>query len=498
MLFRGGRSLGSRPTGPGLRGPVSSVGSDAGDDQAEGKLVRVLPRTRIYEARATVDALETSSPPSLTTKMRAAFGDGKFHTPREAASQLGDEIDDCELVAAIGEILLGGRVFDRAGNYLRMRPRGPGEPVQSLADLVDGLDMSAVPRTEPAVLESGADFNPETDAAGAGPVVTTGAPPAGLVLSDPPDELTLPTSMVASMMSAILAKRGSGKTYLGMVLCEELMATPDPPVLVVFDPTGAWWGLCARSDGSPSEGLRPEREILLLGGPKGHLPLSARHGAKLAELAMQLAVVPVVVDLSEMAPAEQHRVCADFCERLLAMPKAERRAAHVVFDEADEFAPQRFGGVGGEQRRSLGLVERLVMRGRSRGIGATLITLRPAVLSKNVLSQVDALYLLRMVEPNDLHAVKEWLAGFERNISADQRSRCLGYLPVLPVGTGYFLRGGEQVMFRRFHVRRKRSYDSSRTPDGLTRDAPVLRAPSAAVLARATRILSDGPAQEGG
>jgi hypothetical protein len=305
------------------------------------------------------------------------------------------------------------------------------------------------------------------------------------------------------MMSAILAKRGSGKTYLGMVLCEELMATPDPPVLVVFDPTGAWWGLCARSDGSPSEGLRlesktPEHEILLLGGPKGHLPLSARHGAKLAELAMQLAVVPVVVDLSEMAPAEQHRVCADFCERLLAMPKAERRAAHVVFDEADEFAPQRFGGVGGEQRRSLGLVERLVMRGRSRGIGATLITLRPAVLSKNVLSQVDALYLLRMVEPNDLHAVKEWLAGFERNISADQRSRCLGYLPVLPVGTGYFLRGGEQVMFRRFHVRRKRSYDSSRTPDGLTRDAPVLRAPSAAVLARATRILSDGPAQEGG
>jgi hypothetical protein len=483
---------------------VSSVGSDAGDDQAEGKLVRVLPRTRIYEARATVDALETSSPPSLTTKVRAAFGDGKFHTPREVASRLADRIDDCELVAVIGEILVGGQVFDRAGDYLRMRPRRPGEPVQSLADLVDGLDMSAVPRVEPEVVESGGpDFNPETDAAGAGPAASAGIASPGLVLSDPPDELTLPTSMVASMMSAILAKRGSGKTYLGMVLCEELMATPDPPVLVVFDPTGAWWGLCARSDGSPSEGLRlesktPEHEILLLGGPKGHLPLSARHGAKLAELAMQLAVVPVVVDLSEMAPAEQHRVCADFCERLLAMPKAERRAAHVVFDEADEFAPQRFGGVGGEQRRSLGLVERLVMRGRSRGIGATLITLRPAVLSKNVLSQVDALYLLRMVEPNDLHAVKEWLAGFERNISADQRSRCLGYLPVLPVGTGYFLRGGEQVMFRRFHVRRKRSYDSSRTPDGLTRDAPVLRAPSAAVLARATRILSDGPAQEGG
>jgi hypothetical protein len=227
------------------------------------------------------------------------------------------------------------------------------------------------------------------------------------------------------------------------------------------------------------------------------LPISARQGVQLAELVVRLASVPVVADLSEMAPAEQHRLCADFCECLLGMPKSDRTPVHVVFDEADEFAPQRFGGAGGEQRRSLGQVERLVMRGRSRGIGSTLITLRPAVLSKNVLSQVDALYLLRMVEPNDLHAVREWLAGFERNISADQRSRCLGYLPVLPIGTGYFLRGGEHVMFRRFHVRRKRSYDSSRTPDGVARDAPILRVPSAATLARAVEILS-GPGRDAG
>ena len=449
-----------------------------------------MPRSPIYESRSAVDSAESSSPPTLASRVRAAFGDGKFHAPREVASRLGDEVDDCELVAILGEIMLGGQVFDRSGNYLRMRPRRPDEPVQSLADLVDGLNLSALPEPEPEpeteAAAGGPDFDPETDGGEGGEVAGAGSGSPGLVLSDPAAELTLPLSMVASMTSAILAKRGSGKTYLGMVLCEEIMATPGPPALVVFDPTGVWWGLCARSDGTP-----PDREVLLVGGPKGHVPLSARQGARLAELAVRLGSVPVVADLCEMAPAEQHRLCADFCERLLAMPKSDRRPVHVVFDEADEFAPQRFGGVGGEQRRSLGLVERLVMRGRSRGIGSTLISLRPAVLSKNVLSQVDALYLLRMVEPNDLHAVREWLAGFERNISADQRSRCLGHLPVLPVGTGYFLRGGEQVMFRRFHARRKRSYDSSRTPDGLNREAPILRAPSAATMALAVDVLSD-------
>ena len=506
VLFRGGRSSGPR-SGP--RGLSPLPGGPDQDDAPASKPERVLPRSKIYESRATADSAEPSSPPSLTSKIKSAFRDGKFHTPREAASQLSDAVDDCELVAAFGEILMDGRAFDRTGNYLRMRSRRPGEPVQSLNDLVDGLDMSAVPRTEPAIPESGPDFNPETDASGSDASRADPGSP-GLVLSDPPDELTLPLSMVASMTSAILAKRGSGKTYLGMVLLEELMAAPDPPALAVLDPTGAWWGICAGPDGQPAEGLRPEGlrpeglrpeglrpEVLLLGGPKGFLPISARQGVQLAELVVRLASVPVVADLSEMAPAEQHRLCADFCECLLGMPKSDRTPVHVVFDEADEFAPQRFGGAGGEQRRSLGQVERLVMRGRSRGIGSTLITLRPAVLSKNVLSQVDALYLLRMVEPNDLHAVREWLAGFERNISADQRSRCLGYLPVLPIGTGYFLRGGEHVMFRRFHVRRKRSYDSSRTPDGVARDAPILRVPSAATLARAVEILS-GPGRDAG
>jgi hypothetical protein len=96
-------------------------------------------------------------------------------------------------------------------------------------------------------------------------------------------------------------------------------------------------------------------------------------------------------------------------------------------------------------------------------MGATLISLRPAVVNKDVLSQVDALYLLRLVEPNDLRAVDGWLTGFGRGISTEQRSRCLGQLPVLPVGTAYYLRGGDEMVFRRFRVRRKRTFDSSTT-----------------------------------
>ena len=179
----------------------------------------------------------------------------------------------------------------------------------------------------------------------------------------------------------------------------------------------------------------------------------------LAELVQAGRPRPVIVDLSGLAPVEQHEVVADFCAKIFSLPKFP---LHLIIDEADEFVPQRLRG-GQHQKRALDAVSRVIMRGRSRGMGATLISLRPAVVNKDVLSQVDALYLLRLVEPNDLRAVDLWLTGFGRGISTEQRSKCLGQLPVLPVGTAYYLRGGDEMVFRRFHVRRKRTFDSSQT-----------------------------------
>jgi uncharacterized protein len=190
-----------------------------------------------------------------------------------------------------------------------------------------------------------------------------------------------------------------------------------------------------------------------------------------------------------MAPVEQHELVADFCDRLWAR---EHFPIHVVVDEADEFAPQRFGALPRHQRKSLDALSRMFMRGRARGMGGTLISLRPAVLAKNLLSQVEDLVLLRLGESNDIRAASTWLENFEHQVSGQQRADCLSHLPVLPTGTAYFLRGGDHPMFRKFRVREKHTYDSSRTLTAGGSGCPRLSSPGAEVLGEVEKILAAG------
>lgn len=78
-------------------------------------------------------------------------------------------------------------------------------------------------------------------------------------------DLVLPLDFVTST-SAILAQKGSGKSYTASVEAEELLAAGQQ--VVVLDPTGAWWGLRAGADGV-SAGF----PIAVLGGDHGDIPL---------------------------------------------------------------------------------------------------------------------------------------------------------------------------------------------------------------------------------
>ena len=57
-------------------------------------------------------------------------------------------------------------------------------------------------------------------------------------------------------------------------------------------------------------------------------------------------------------------------------------------------------------------MEDLVRRGRARGLGATLITQRPAVLNKDVLTQAEVLIALGMTGPRDVAAIDEWVRSY--------------------------------------------------------------------------------------
>lgn len=246
---------------------------------------------------------------------------------------------------------------------------------------------------------------------------------------------------------AIVAKRGAGKTYLGAVLIEEMLGAGQ--CVVVLDPVGVLWGLRSSADGKG-----PGYPILILGGEHADAPLESTAGKVIADWIVDERQ-PVVLDLSQFRKGEQRRFVEDFAEELY---RKNRQPVHLVLDEADMFAPQR--PMPGEQRM-LGAIEDLVRRGRARGIGLTLITQRPAVLHKDVLTQAECLVALRMLSPQDRDAIDAWIKFHGTDA---ERKDVLASLPALPIGTAWFWSPGWLGGLQKVQIRKRRTFDSSSTP----------------------------------
>ena len=237
--------------------------------------------------------------------------------------------------------------------------------------------------------------------------------------------------------------------------------------VVVVDPTGVWApGLRSTAGGEPSP-----YPVLTIGGNYADLPLTdeACQGTQAAAVVDRVRPHSVILDVSNMTVARQHEFVADFGEGLFATTR--RSPLLLVVDEADEFAPQVLS-TSAHQKRSLEVLDRIIRRGRTKGLGSVLITQRAAVLNKNVLSQVDTLFLLCMLAPSDLESVSDWLRHV---VPAEQRVECLGQLPSLQPGEAFYLRAGSRTQFRKFVVRKRDTFDSSYTPTyDVERVSPVL------------------------
>jgi hypothetical protein len=291
--------------------------------------------------------------------------------------------------------------------------------------------------------------------------------------------LDLPLEAVTETF-ALLGKRGSGKTSTAVVLVEELIGARQ--VVVVVDPVGVWYGL--RHD---ADGKGPGLPVIILGGEHGDLPLEETAGAVIADTVVD-ARQSLVLDLSGFSKGAARRFMTDFAERLYHAKSTHREPLHLVLDEADAWAPQRTEH-GGE--RLLGAINDLVRRGRARGIGCTLITQRPAVLNKDVLSQAEVLVALRLTGPHDRKAIETWV---EHQADPTQAKELLGSLAELPVGTAWVWSPGWLEIFKKVAIRPRRTFDSSATPkagarviapkEGAAVDLDVLRKRMAATIER--------------
>lgn len=278
------------------------------------------------------------------------------------------------------------------------------------------------------------------------------------------DGCALPVD-VAGEATAILAKRGAGKTNTGRVLAEEYHRAGVQ--LCIIDPIGVWWGLRSSADGE-HDGL----PIPILGGEHGDLPLGEWAGSLTAAVVVESGM-SVILDLSDLSKDEQRTFVADFAEELYRLKRRERTTIHVMLEEADEFAPQRAraGGDAEELSRMRGAVEQLARRGRSSGIGLTMITQRSAALSKDVLTQADTLIAMRTTGPTDIKAIQEWVT---RN--ADGGNAVVRSLPGLQTGESWIW-SPERDLLARVQVRLAWTWDSSSTPKyGQERVEPRRRA----------------------
>lgn len=274
---------------------------------------------------------------------------------------------------------------------------------------------------------------------------------AGLTLGG----IRLPEETVTETF-VVLGKRGSGKTTTARVITEELLERQLP--VVVLDPTGVWWGLRTSADGKA-----PGYPAVIFGGDHADVPLEETAGALVAGVIVDERL-PAVIDLSLLSKSAARRFAIDFLETLY---RRNRDPLHIVIDEADLFAPQRLPQ-GAE--RLLGAMDDLVRRGRVRGLGVTLITQRPAVLNKDVLTQAEVLIALRMTGVRDVNAINEWV---ELHADPDEARTVKASLPSLPIGTAWVWSPGWLGLLERVKVQRPRTFDSSATPKAGVRRTAV-------------------------
>lgn len=247
--------------------------------------------------------------------------------------------------------------------------------------------------------------------------------------------------------AAIVGTTGAGKTFAAKGAVEHLLELGRR--VIVIDPTGAWYGLRAGADGHASGGF----PVLIFGGDHADIPIAPDAGERVAE-ALAGRDVQAIIDTSEMTGGEKTRFLTDFLQKLYALNKA---ALHLVVDEADEVCPQNPMP---EERRLSGAFDKIVRRGRIKGFRPLMITQRPAVLHKNVLSQIGTLIALKLTSPQDRKAIEDWVRG---NANTDEARAVMSSLPTLRRGEGWVWSPADDVL-ERVTFPRIRTFDSSRTP----------------------------------
>ena len=181
--------------------------------------------------------------------------------------------------------------------------------------------------------------------------------------------------------TCIIAQSGAGKSWTIAVLCEQLCRYHIG--FCIIDTEGEYFSLKDRFDltwiGADDE---CDYDIERIENLKDILRDSIHSG------------IPVIYDVSEVELTEKVSRLADI---LYDLATEERKPYLLIVEEADKFIPQ--------SRDSIKKIEEISRRGRKRGLGLMVATQRPAIVTKNVLSQCNNQIIGKLSIENDLKAV---------------------------------------------------------------------------------------------
>ena len=261
------------------------------------------------------------------------------------------------------------------------------------------------------------------------------------------EQLEFPIEAVTRTFAAI-ALKGAGKTYVSQLMAEQML--DNGAQVLVIDPVGNWFSLRLAADGK-----HKGKDIFIIGGEHGDLPLLAETGQRIAKL---LAEKPVsaVLDVSELRKHERQRFLTDFGEEFFHLKKRQKSPVHIFLEEAQMLLPQRFGA---ETARLHGAWTDIIRLGRNYGIGETMISQRPQSIDKEVLNMTECLIALQVNGVQERKALEEWVQekGADRSL--------VGELPGLERGEAYVWSPSWLRIFKRVKFGKKTTFDASATPE---------------------------------
>lgn len=278
----------------------------------------------------------------------------------------------------------------------------------------------------------------------------------------------LPESIL-TLVIAIMAKRGAGKSYAAGVLMEEFAKAGLPFVMV--DPVGVHHGIRSRADGKG-----PGYPIPVFGaGTDADIQIGRDSGDDVARAICE-ENVSAIVDIHELSKTAWRIFVRDFFRTLYSINR-QYGPRMILLEEATEFVPQTRRP---EMNESFEAVERTIRLGRNNGLGVTLISQRAAQVAKDAFYGLDILVALRTVGTLDVKALTDMLADQLEADQLEELARFKATISGLPDGTAW-LWWPKVHRFEQVVVRERETYHAGATPVLMPHSEAMVRAFTEAV-----------------